>query len=482
MQLENCGIVALQKIKTIEKVSAYSLIQMAKENNVSLHIYHVDSKDLIRVPRPAIIHTKDHFIHIKDGEVLPNHSYTGFYLSERGFKGSRIVSHAEAKQITGSKKGGAARFIVPTLLAFIPGVGPVLAAGANIGMSQYAKSNHPEQLGKAGNFLDILTEGATGYFGGKAAGGFEKGFGAAASGGGSILQNLGSGFKNIFPSLLPGGSGGSTNLASQFKNFGGGLAPFSSPNSAADLATGFGVIGKSSSPAFNLANTGTNFLKSSFFNSSGAGQGGIGNLLNFENAASLAGSFIGRPDTSSLNKGLEGNYQDYSKLRSYIGNDSPLTGITQNELARYIHTPLEQLTSEFANGNSSVTNQINQSFDRQVQNLQRQFAQSGQNVANSSDFRDSVSKLNNDRETALTQANLELRDQNLNRAVQAKQFALANGLNQNQFDDKLALELASLTGQQEELKLAIDTNNYNQFQSIIANILHMGYAQNQRPT
>src|SRR3990167_8573679 len=104
MQILNCGIASLDKLKTIKKVSAYSLIQMAKENGVNLLIYHVDNKDLMRVPRPTILHAKNHFIYVKNGEPLPNQEYTGFVLSEKGFSGSRIVSYGEAKQITGEKK------------------------------------------------------------------------------------------------------------------------------------------------------------------------------------------------------------------------------------------------------------------------------------------------------------------------------------------------------------------------------------------
>ena len=64
MEISNCGIVSLGKLKTIEKVSAYSLIQMAKENGVNLLIYQVNVKDLMMVPRPAIFHAKDHFVFI----------------------------------------------------------------------------------------------------------------------------------------------------------------------------------------------------------------------------------------------------------------------------------------------------------------------------------------------------------------------------------------------------------------------------------
>src|SRR3990167_5846596 len=87
------------------------------------------------------------------------------------------------------KKGGFAKNILPTILgglaSLIPGVGaiagPLVGAISNVGMDQYAKSNHPEQLGKPGGVGDIAMVGGTAYLGGKLAQG-APGFQAGVSG------------------------------------------------------------------------------------------------------------------------------------------------------------------------------------------------------------------------------------------------------------------------------------------------------------
>ena len=173
MQILNCGIASLDKLKTIKKVSAYSLIQMAKENGVNLLIYHVDNKDLMRVPRPTILHAKNHFIYVKNGEPLPNQEYTGFVLSEKGFSGSRIVSYGEAKQITGEKK--ARQILGPIVQVVGAVVGSIIGgpAGALMGAESALAGKALSTGGHVGKPLDIASTLATGAFstgfGGKAA-------------------------------------------------------------------------------------------------------------------------------------------------------------------------------------------------------------------------------------------------------------------------------------------------------------------------
>src|SRR3990167_3628855 len=85
------------------------------------------------------------------------------------------------------KKGGFLRNIVPAILAVggqllgIPAPLTYAATiGSNIGMDQYAKSRHPEQLGQPGKIMDILGAGATGAL--TAYGGTNLGQGAQAGG------------------------------------------------------------------------------------------------------------------------------------------------------------------------------------------------------------------------------------------------------------------------------------------------------------
>lgn len=494
MKIENCGIVALGKLKEIQKVSAYSLIQMAKENGINLLIYHVDNKDLMRVPRPVILHSDNHFVYIKNGEALPTYKYTGFVLSEKGFKGARIVAYSEAKQIVGSKKGGVARFIVPAVLSLIPAVGPVLAAASNVGMDQYAKSNHPEQLGQPGNILDIATSAATGYLGAKAFQGGIQGFNSAAPGAslgdkfiaagkGALSGPTGNYLDPLKPSTYSAGLSGISSNAANAANpakLAGSLGPqgnalqsgatnLSNIYSASNLASGPTSIVNAASSPFSLKNIGS----------------GVDSLLSGvgkNTAAQLAiggiTSQIGKPDTSYLDNPTQTLGNDYSALKSYVGNN-PLPQASQDELLKYAHTPIDQLTSQFSINSDPVIKQINKSFDLQVAQVQRQFAQGGQNFANSSDAQQAIQRVNADRADQISKAQAEIQDATLGRAIQTKQFALAQGLQQGQFDSTTAMELAKLAGQDKQLKLAIDTNNYNQFQSIIANILYMGYQKNQ---
>lgn len=504
MKVWNCGLQALDDLKTIEKVSAYSLIQMAKENGVNLLVYHVDIKDLMRVPRPAILHATDHFLYVKNGEPLPNHQYTGFVLAQKGFKGSRIVSYVEAKQIMGAKKGGVARIVVPTILGIISGgvlglpllVSAGVGAASNIGMDQYAKSQHPEQLGQPGQTGDILGAGALGALSGAGgaslATGAKAGIAAAKAAGTTGTGNLafaaakgalvgtpatmgGQPISVINPAAAaanPAFKAGTAGLLAS----GGSLATTKNPYTLNPI----GVSNYVNSPAttgFNMKNIGTAASMASGASAAskflGMGQGDLTRA-----GIGLAASQIGKPDTSYLNNALENTKSNYSALKTYVGNNV-MPAATQEQLLNDIHTPLDQMTSNLSFNNEPAIRAINTSFDRQIQQVQRAYSMAGQGYTNSSDARDQVQKINNDRALAIKDATAEISNQNLGRAIQAKQFALSQAMQQGQFDSGLAFELAKMAGQEKELKLAIDSNNYEQFQTIIANILNMGYANQQ---
>ena len=79
------------------------------------------------------------------------------------------------------KKGGFLRNILPTVLGAVgtliggPVLGGLLGGVSNIGMDQYAKSRHPEQLGQPGQIGSILGAGALGAISGAGAGTAIKG-------------------------------------------------------------------------------------------------------------------------------------------------------------------------------------------------------------------------------------------------------------------------------------------------------------------
>ena len=123
------------------------------------------------------------------------------------------------------KKGGGLRTILPIAAAFVPGIGPLLSAGLNIGLNQAAQKRHPEQLGPP-SLGSALVQGASGYLGGKAAGGAVQGAKAAMAGGSSIGGVLGSAAQGgITGTFTNPATGGTQSLLGGANIIGKGSAP-----------------------------------------------------------------------------------------------------------------------------------------------------------------------------------------------------------------------------------------------------------------
>lgn len=134
------------------------------------------------------------------------------------------------------KKGGALRTILPIAAAFIPGIGPLLAAGLNVGMNQAAQARHPEQLGPP-SIGSAITQGALGYLGGKAAGGAVSGAKAGMAAGKSLGGVLGSAVQGAGTGTFTTAAGGTQSLLGGTGLLGGGSAPLGliSPSSAVNM-------------------------------------------------------------------------------------------------------------------------------------------------------------------------------------------------------------------------------------------------------
>src|SRR3990167_6634540 len=120
----NCGIAALRRIKEIQNVSMYSLIHLARDNGINLKICKVEVKDLASVKRPAIFHANNHYLFIKDGEPIPEANYSGYVLTSKVT--GMLISHDEAKRIFGQKS--ASSFIRPIITAIAGIINPFLGA------------------------------------------------------------------------------------------------------------------------------------------------------------------------------------------------------------------------------------------------------------------------------------------------------------------------------------------------------------------
>lgn len=104
MATKNCGLLALDKIVSLKSTSMFTLIQLAKDNGVNLYFCKVEPDEIMKVARPAILHEKDHFVYIEDGQAIPPGNYDGYVLTPKPFHDP--LSHSLAKTIRGQKESG----------------------------------------------------------------------------------------------------------------------------------------------------------------------------------------------------------------------------------------------------------------------------------------------------------------------------------------------------------------------------------------
>lgn len=531
----NCGLEALSKIADLKNVSAFTLIHLGRDNGLNLHVFKVnDLADLIRVVRPAIFHQKDHFVYIKNGEPMPKGEYTGFVIGSNVM--GRVISLAEAKIINGSKNfftgqnkdgeqtgSGALKLIVTAVAATVgfafggPPGAALAGAGANTLYGGIERAQNPAQLGSPYDPLKLGIDALSGGAEGLGIGGGISGASNAAPGITSRISGFGQGAFNALShpiSTLANGSVPGGTLAAQTAAAGGGVSnAFNAAGGAAanaakisgiagggDIAASLGSAvgnavgsGVGSGATFNpiYSSTATNFSSNPSFSLSGlnlpsSGGSGISSLASGANSTSSTASNtfdkLVNPSTIIGGAGLllskppqvQGTAIDnYSAVQQFLGPNA-LKAPTSNQLLQYINTPISDLQTQFSADNSRTLNTINQAYDNQRQQLVHQFAQAGQNLSNSSELQDKVNQLEQKRTNDLTLAQQELHNQALGQAVQVKQQALSNALQQGQYDANIALDLAKLTGDDQALQYAIANNDYQTFQSIMGKILTSG--------
>ncbi len=174
---------------------------------------------------------------------------------------------------------------------------------------------------------------------------------------------------------------------------------------------------------------------------------------------------------------------NYDSLSSSLANTPQgqanstfgLAATTQN--TDYVNTSIPDLQKQFTANNQRTLDTINTAYDNQKQQLVHQFAQAGQNTANSSELQTKVDQLEQKRTNDLTLAQQESQDQALGQAIQVKQQALSQGMQAGQWNQTLAMQLASLTGDQQNLQYAIANNDYTSFQQIMGKLMTMGIPQ-----
>src|SRR3990167_7675784 len=221
----NCGIQALSQMECFGKISIATLIEIAKENGVTLYAYKVADHELPAFPRPAIFHSSepDHYTFVGFGErSYENLKYTGYALTPVKIEGKKTLTTKQASQVFGGKKGskigGTILSIVGAAIGAITFGAGAPIAGALIGAGSSLAGRAVETGGKIGKPLDILSSlgsgaaMATGHpiiaAGAAAAPSAAKGdyMGALMKGGGAALTTMGaSGFAKGFNAPAAGG-------------------------------------------------------------------------------------------------------------------------------------------------------------------------------------------------------------------------------------------------------------------------------------
>lgn len=506
----NCGIDALLKVTKLKNISMFTLIHLAKDNGLDFYFCRVDEDKIPLVVRPAILHSDEHFTLIKDGEAIPEGKYSGWVLTPKPM--GVPLPYSLAKQITGGKKGGWARSFIPTILGFvsnliIPGSGLLIGAASNIGMDQYAKSNHPEQLGQPGQPLDILGAGLAGAASGAASQGAIAGFKGASNLAGSTLGSKIGGaatgaltgimhpiasnplFGSNAAGLFPGGASGAANAASGIGQTGTGSTGALSGGTQPAMSLINGSTGNAAGQQLTAQNLATNSLRTTMTNpsslipasvSSGgstAAKTGIGSIFGGDTGktllkagAGLIAGQIGKPPAYEPD-----SMAQFDKASQYL-QGAKLPSATNQQLNKYLGMSINDIKSDLTNPNAanSALLELDKKYQSYLADVQRGAAQAGQSIETSSDARKQYDEVN--RQWADARANLQAQlDQSATQqAVGIKQWALEQSLQQGQVDMHSALELAAMVGRDEELKQTIARDDYEGFQKLIQELLSMG--------
>lgn len=504
-QDKNCGLAALEQFIPLKSVSMFTLIHLAKDNGINLHFCKVNPDELIKVKRPAIFHSEDHFVLVEDDKPIPEGTYDGYVLTPKPLR--EPLSHAEAKRIKGGKNVGGILQPIVTGLASL--VNPVLGAavGAGFGAARAGGAFGKEGKGewwriatgglsgataagapglsalsaaagelpgaiKSGNYMAPITAGLGQYGANVAAGGFGRGFSGAGEGAG-FLGKLAGGGKGAISAFTGGGAQrGGAEIASRGlggttpAGYGGtytvpgignrvvGIPGISGP---AGFSLGaFGAAGGMSAPPSG----GTSNLFSKFTQSGGQGIKG-GELLKLG-----ATSLLPPP---KLQTDVTGTY---SKAAQYLGGDQykSLPTATRRQLEEYVNTPLDQLANKFVTQDDKGLRTIDEQKQKAIDAIMIDYANKGQDPYSSTQAQQGLTEINRQYDQAKAEYQQQIQNQAMTQAVSFKKEMLQNAMQQGQFDYESAMELATHMGREQEMKFALESRDYEQLQNLLAEI------------
>ena len=498
----NCGITALSGITSLKNISMYTIIQLAKDNGINFFFCRVDKKDFPLVIRPAIFHADEHFVLIEADKPIPDFKYTGWVLTIKPF--GIPLPFSVAKQITGGKKGGDVFGPIVTGIASI--VNPFLGAAVGMGFAAHKATGGRGVTPTKGEFWRIPLAGVGGYLGGTTTPLIKgisnanlAGFAAGAAELPSAIKTgnymapitagIGAALGQKATSLAstgfhaPAAGIGERLLNTGKVAFGGTptrggvpLVPSVGPPTGSNIFSGgAGQVASSMKTMSAQTPNASQGVKGIFSNILGGDKKIMGfdggDMLRLGGAA-VAGGMMKPPEAGYNSEG------EYNRLRELMGGQN-VPKHTNDQLNRWISMPIQDIKNEMLTpgaGNRSML-EIDKKYQEAVADVKRQAAQYGQSEQTSSDVQRRVDEIN--RQWGESKANLqgELEQKATQDAIDIKKWSLEQSMAQGQFDTKAALELAAMVNKDKELTHAIQTQNYQAFQDIIAEILGNDYAQ-----
>ncbi len=199
----------------------------------------------------------------------------------------------------------------------------------------------------------------------------------------------------------------------------------------------------------------------------------IGPALAVGSAAASLGAKAPEFEASTLEERLAQARK--SVLAKYMGDEAAmkLPKVAAEEYLKQITTPLGELYPQEVDARwGRIEKQINQSWDSYEDAIKQRFAQVG--GTGSRDEQQALAEARDMRTAELTQARREIEQDIFNTQIRIKQDALAKAAQQGYYDEKLAVELASLIGQDEALQMAVESQDYETFQKIMSQLFQLG--------
>jgi len=383
------------------------------------------------------------------------------------------------KSVFGKSSNWISDFAVPAVLGVTPGVGPALAAGYG-GWRGYSQSS---QQVKARN-RDLAAAGMPTYDMGW--GDYAKSIGLGALSG-YAAGNIGSGIKGAMSmgGGIPGSQAGfeaaSRATAPAGLGIGSGTAAGSARAAAmSGLKTGLTSYGINKGLHDWWTRGGTTNTAAGAAGGAGgaAGAGGLtggqklGGLL--ATGAGIA-SLAAKPPTTTIGTSPE-NLEEArrSVLSKYMGDAAEqIPEAVASSYLDMIQKPIGELYPVEKDARwGRIEKHINESYDDYEKAIQARYAQAG--GLNSSDYKEEIRKAKQDRTKELSQSRAELEQSLFDTQIAMKKDALVRSMENNKFDEKLAYDLAGLIRQDDQLRVAIDRQDYDQFQNIMAQIMSIG--------